>query len=150
MYIPTDKNNIYSLTRWGWENPKPRFWHFEPWFSKDLEISENTILYITVGFFSKTADSMTFWEIAVEWWFFCSGFSNIRIRQSSLCDFFYIQEPTGIVFQCSYVNGARDLMMSSGGGGGEGFYICLWCSGRGMRFDCHSFPWDQVLVCTPD
>jgi hypothetical protein len=27
----------------------------------------------------------------------------------------------GLVFQCSYVNGARDLMMSSGGGEGKVF-----------------------------
>jgi len=44
---------IYSLTRRGWENPKPRFWHFEPWFSKVLEISENTLLYITVNSFGS-------------------------------------------------------------------------------------------------
>jgi hypothetical protein len=25
------------------------------------------------------------------------------------------------------------------GGGGEGFYIRLWCGGRGMRSDCHSY-----------
>jgi len=70
---------IYSITRWGWENPKPRFWHFEPWFPKVLEIFENTLLYITAGSFGS-------------------------------------------------------------GGGGEGFYIRLWCGGRGMRFDRHSFP----------
>jgi len=29
------------------------------------------------------------------------------------------------------------------GGGGEGFYICLWCGGRGMRSDRHSFPSDD-------
>jgi hypothetical protein len=29
-----------------------------------------------------------------------------------------------------------------GGGGGEGFYIRLWCDGRGMRSDRHSFPSD--------
>ncbi len=28
------------------------------------------------------------------------------------------------------------------GGGGEGFYIRLWCSGKGMRSNCHSFPSD--------
>ncbi len=27
----------------------------------------------------------------------------------------------------------------SGGGGGKGFYIRLWCGGRGMRSDRHSF-----------
>jgi len=30
----------------------------------------------------------------------------------------------------------------SGGGGGEGFYIRLWCGGRGMQFDRHSYPSD--------
>jgi hypothetical protein len=28
------------------------------------------------------------------------------------------------------------------GGGGEGFYIRLWCGGKGMRSDHHSFPSD--------
>jgi hypothetical protein len=31
---------------------------------------------------------------------------------------------------------------SGGGGGGKGFYIHLWCGGRGMRSDRHSFPSD--------
>jgi hypothetical protein len=33
-----------------------------------------------------------------------------------------------------------------GGGGGEGFYIRLWCGGRGMRFDRHSYPSDGCNV----
>jgi hypothetical protein len=36
-----------------WENPKPRFWHFEPWFPKVLEIFENTLLYVTAGSFGS-------------------------------------------------------------------------------------------------
>ncbi len=28
------------------------------------------------------------------------------------------------------------------GGGREGFYICFWCGGRGMRSDRHSYPSD--------
>jgi hypothetical protein len=65
------------------ENLKPQFWHFEPWFPKVLEISENTLLYIIASSFG-----------------------------------------------------------SGGVGGGEGFYIRLWCGGRGMRSDRHSFPSD--------
>ncbi len=64
------------------EKTQPRFWHFETWFPKVLEIFENTLFYIT-------ADSF-----------------------------------------------------GSGGGGGEGFYIRLWCGGRGMWSDRHSFPSD--------
>ncbi len=37
----------------GWENPKPRFWHFEPWFPKVLEIFKNMFLYITTGSFGS-------------------------------------------------------------------------------------------------
>jgi hypothetical protein len=37
----------------AWENPKPWFWHFELWFPKVLEISENTLLYITAGSFGN-------------------------------------------------------------------------------------------------
>jgi len=45
---------IYSFTRHEkTQNPKPRFWHFEPWFPKVLKISENTFLYITVGSFDS-------------------------------------------------------------------------------------------------
>jgi hypothetical protein len=36
-----------------WENPKPRFWHFEHWFLKVLKIFENTLLYITVASFGS-------------------------------------------------------------------------------------------------
>jgi hypothetical protein len=53
VYPQVISPGIYSLTRWGWENPKPWFWHFEPWFPKVLEISENTLLYITAGSFGS-------------------------------------------------------------------------------------------------
>jgi len=35
------------------KNPKPQFWHFEPWFLKVLEIFENTLLYITADSFDS-------------------------------------------------------------------------------------------------
>jgi len=73
-----------------WENPKPRFWHFEHWFLKVLEIFKNTLLYITVASFD------------------------------------------------------------SGRGGGEGFYIRLWCGGRGMWSDRHSYPSDSCKLCGDD
>ncbi len=53
MYPHVISLGIYSLTRQGWENPKPRFWHFEPWFWKVLEIFENTLLYITANSFGS-------------------------------------------------------------------------------------------------
>jgi len=53
VYLQVISPGIYSLTRWGWENSKPRFWHFEPWFSKVLKIFENTLLYIIVGSFNS-------------------------------------------------------------------------------------------------
>ncbi len=37
----------------GVKKPKPRFWHFEPWFSKVLEIFENTLFYITADSFGS-------------------------------------------------------------------------------------------------
>jgi hypothetical protein len=43
----------YLLLYPTWENLKPRFWHFESWFSKVLEIFENTLLYITVDSFGS-------------------------------------------------------------------------------------------------
>jgi len=36
----------------------------------------------------------------------------------------------------------KPSVLSVVGGGGEGFYICLWCGGRGMQSDRHSFPSD--------
>jgi hypothetical protein len=53
VYPQVISSGIYSLIRRGWENPKPWFWHFEPWFSKVLEIFENMLLYITVGSFGN-------------------------------------------------------------------------------------------------
>jgi len=53
VYPQVINPGIYSFTWRGWENPKPRFWHFEPWFSKVLEIFENTLLYITTGSFGS-------------------------------------------------------------------------------------------------
>jgi hypothetical protein len=44
--------HVYSLTRWGWENSKPRFWHFEPWFPKVLDI--------TVGSFGSGGEGKVF------------------------------------------------------------------------------------------
>jgi len=44
---------VFTPLPQGWENPKPQFWHFEPWFPNVLEISENTLLYITAGSFSS-------------------------------------------------------------------------------------------------
>jgi len=53
LCVPSGYQSGYLLPYLTWENPKPRFWHFEPWFSKMLEISENTLLYIIVGSFSS-------------------------------------------------------------------------------------------------
>jgi hypothetical protein len=51
--VPSSYQSGYLLLYPKWENPKPRFWHFEPWFPEVLEIFENTLLYITVGSFSS-------------------------------------------------------------------------------------------------
>jgi len=37
----------------GGEKTQPWFWHFEPWFPKVLEISENTLFYIIAGSFGS-------------------------------------------------------------------------------------------------
>jgi len=51
--VPSGYQSGYLLPYPTLKSPKPRFWHFEPWFPKVLEISENTLLYITVGFFGS-------------------------------------------------------------------------------------------------
>jgi hypothetical protein len=51
--VPSGYQSGYLLLYSTWENPKPWFWHFEPWFSKVLEIFENTLLYITTGSFDS-------------------------------------------------------------------------------------------------
>ncbi len=53
MYPQVINPGIYSFTRWGWKNPKSRFWHFEPWFLKVLKFSKNMFLYITAGSFGS-------------------------------------------------------------------------------------------------
>jgi hypothetical protein len=58
---------IYSLTRRGWENPKPRFWHFEPWFPEVLEIFENTFLYVTAGSFGNGGGGRFLYPPLVQW-----------------------------------------------------------------------------------
>jgi hypothetical protein len=128
MYLQVISPGIYSLTRWGWENPKPRFWHFEPWFPKVLEISENTLLYITVGSFGKTVDSMAFLgnsrrpAVFLFWFFKHSGTDGSRV-------------PTLVAHVIWW--------WVVEGGWGEGFYIRLWCDERGMQSDRHSFPLDR-------
>jgi hypothetical protein len=49
LCVPSGYQFGYLLPYPTWENPKPQFWHFEPWFPKVLKIFENTLLYITVG-----------------------------------------------------------------------------------------------------
>ncbi len=93
--VPLGYQSGYLLPHPTWENPKPQFWHFEPWFPKVLEISENTLLYITAGSFGSGGGG--------------GGGGRVFFKK--------------IWFV-----------------GGEGFYIYLWCGGRGMRSDHHSYP----------
>jgi hypothetical protein len=54
LCVPSGYQSKYLLPYpTGWENPKPRFWNFERWFSKVLEIFKNTLLYIIAGSFSS-------------------------------------------------------------------------------------------------
>jgi len=51
--VPSGYQSGYLLPYPTWENPKPRFWHFEPWFLKVLENFENMFLYIIVSSFGS-------------------------------------------------------------------------------------------------
>jgi hypothetical protein len=67
--IPSSYQSGYLFPYPTWENPKPRFWHFEPWFPKVLEISENTLLYITSNSFgSWGVGSGRFLYPPLVWW----------------------------------------------------------------------------------
>jgi len=53
LCVPWGYQSGYLFLYPTWENPKPRFWHFEPWFPKVLKFFENTFLYITAGSFDS-------------------------------------------------------------------------------------------------